>query len=331
MVIGCQVSAVGVSHSADSGFASELAEDEPRLPFSSPMATLCGQGASEHSAAYAQHREDRYQGDATGLKTSSARQARIDASGGFAVQCRRTNASRLSLRTTNASTLVSTPLVASQHGLKPSLVRRHEAHYPHCTMTSIYLVRHGKYEDGQVGGQGPNVDLGLTDEGRTQVAALARRLATAASSKADALYSSPLPRALQTAELIAPSLRLAVKVNSDLEEWRSDDGNVNQDEFMATWRSLSDKDRLFHRFVVGFETAIEFSTRVQSALYQIIKQHDGQSVLLVVHGGVIQVAFQYFFGYGDAAFRRAYSPLGRHRWRVPAGRDLRALARVAGA
>lgn len=177
-------------------------------------------------------------------------------------------------------------------------------------MTSIYLVRHGKYEDGPVGGQGPNADLGLTDEGRTQVAALARRLSTATSIKADALYSSPLPRALQTAALISPSLALAVKVNSDLEEWRSDDGSVDPDEFMATWRALSDKDRQFHRFVVGCETAIEFSTRVQAALHRIIRQHTGQSVVLVVHGGVIQVAFQYFFGYGDAAFRRAYPAAG---------------------
>jgi probable phosphoglycerate mutase len=177
-------------------------------------------------------------------------------------------------------------------------------------MTSIYLVRHGKYEDRQVGGQGPSLDLGLNDEGRTQVAALASRLATMTSIKADALYSSPLPRAHQTAELISPSLRLEVEVRSDLEEWRSDDGNVNQDEFMATWRSLSDKDRLFHRFVAGCETAIEFNTRVQSALHQIIKQHAGKSVVLVVHGGVIQVAFQYFFGYGDAAFRRAYPAAG---------------------
>ena len=173
-------------------------------------------------------------------------------------------------------------------------------------MTSIYLVRHGKYEDGQVDGQGPNVDLGLTEEGRAQVAALAKRLAVPSSIKADALYSSPLPRALQTAELISPSLQLAVEVRADLEEWRSDDGTVNQEDFMATWRSLGDKDRLFHRFVAGCETAIEFSSRVQSALHQIVKQHEGQSAVLVVHGGVIQVAFQYFFGYGDAAFRRAY-------------------------
>lgn len=173
-------------------------------------------------------------------------------------------------------------------------------------MTSVYLVRHGKYEEGQVGGQGPSVDLGLSEEGRAQAVALAAHLARSSSIKASALYASPLPRALQTAELLAPSLKVPVQVDSGLEEWRSDDGSVNPEAFMATWRSLPDQDRPFHRFVAGCETAIEFSTRVQSALHQIVKRHADQSVVLVVHGGVIQVAFQYFFGFGDAAFRRAY-------------------------
>ena len=177
-------------------------------------------------------------------------------------------------------------------------------------MTSIYLVRHGEYDDGQVNGQGPTVDLGLSRTGQAQVAALATRLATPTSIKVNALYSSPLPRAIQTAQVISPALGLAAVVEPNLEEWRSDDGNVNPEEFMSTWRSLGDKDRLFHRFVPGCETGIEFSSRVQSTLHRIIKQHAGQSVVLVVHGGVIQVAFQYFFGYGDAAFRRAYPAAG---------------------
>jgi broad specificity phosphatase PhoE len=177
-------------------------------------------------------------------------------------------------------------------------------------MTSIYLVRHGEYTDGKVNGEGPDVDLGLSIDGRANVAALAARLAAPESFKAHGLYSSPLPRAVQTAQAIAPALGLAAVVEPNLEEWRSDDGRVNQDEFMSTWRSLSDRDRPFHRFVDGYESGIEFSARVQSALHCIVKQHADQSVVLVVHGGVIQVAFQYFFGYGDAAFRRAYPAAG---------------------
>lgn len=189
-------------------------------------------------------------------------------------------------------------------------------------MTSIYLVRHGAYVEGQVDGQGPSADLGLSKDGQAQVAALASRLAASVSIRASALYTSPLPRALQTAQAISAAIGLSCVVEPALEEWRSDDGNVDPEEFMSTWRSLGDRDRLFHRFVPGCETGIEFSSRVQSALHHIIKRHADESVVLVVHGGVIQVAFQYFFGFGDAAFRRAYPATGHTsitHWRQEPG------------
>jgi 2,3-bisphosphoglycerate-dependent phosphoglycerate mutase len=50
--------------------------------------------------------------------------------------------------------------------------------------------------------------------------------------------------------------------------------------------------------------------RVHTALNRIVTQHAGQCAVLMTHGGVIQVAFHFFFGYGDAAFRRAYPAAG---------------------
>jgi len=187
-------------------------------------------------------------------------------------------------------------------------------------MTSIVLIRHAAYNEGQVGGAGPRVDLGLSDEGKLQAQALADRLRLSEEIKADALYASTLPRARQTAALLTPALGLPAVLEGNLEEWRSGDGHMDEADFAATWQGLNDRDRLFHRFVEGCETAIEFSARVQSALHAIVKKHAGQTAVLVVHGGVMQVAFQYFFGYGDAAFRRAY-PAADYasitRWNLP--------------
>ena len=187
-------------------------------------------------------------------------------------------------------------------------------------MSSIFLIRHGAYNEGQVGGVGPRVDLGLSDEGKLQAQALADRLCLSKEIKADALYASTLPRARQTAALLGPALGLSATLEKNLEEWQSGDGHLDEAEFAATWQGLSDRDRPFHRFVDGCETAIEFSTRVQSALHAIVKKHLGKTVVLVVHGGVIQVAFQHFFGYGDATFRRAYPAAGYTsitHWNLP--------------
>ena len=187
-------------------------------------------------------------------------------------------------------------------------------------MTSIYLSRHAAYDEGQVDGAGPRVDLGLSDAGKLQAQALADRLSRTHEIKADALYASTLPRARQTAALLSPALGVPATLQKSLEEWDSGDGHMDEADFMATWQGLSDRDRPFHRFVEGCETAAEFNMRVQSALHAIVKKHLGQTVVLVVHGGVVQVAFQYFFGYGDAAFRRAYATAGYTSitlWRQP--------------
>jgi 2,3-bisphosphoglycerate-dependent phosphoglycerate mutase len=177
-------------------------------------------------------------------------------------------------------------------------------------MTSIYLIRHGDYIDDKLDGQGPKMDLGLSGDGRAQVEALGLRLATSGELRPDVLLSSTERRALETAELIAGALGRPITPDRDLEEWRSDDGNIDTEVFMAQWRSLTERQRPFHRFVQGCETGIEFSTRVHTALNRIITEHSGKTVVLVTHGGFIQVAFQFFFGYGDASFRRAYPAAG---------------------
>lgn len=177
-------------------------------------------------------------------------------------------------------------------------------------MTQLLLVRHGDYLEGQADGQGPKIDLGLSDAGREQARRLRDRLAASPGLRPAALLCSTERRALETAALVAPALGLPVTPDRDLEEWRSSDGSLGSEAFMAQWHALADRDRPFHRFVPGCETGIEFMTRVQSALQCIATAHAGGTVVLMTHGGFIQVSFQYFFGFGDAAFRRAHPAAG---------------------
>jgi 2,3-bisphosphoglycerate-dependent phosphoglycerate mutase len=177
-------------------------------------------------------------------------------------------------------------------------------------MTVVYLIRHGEHSDGPEREGGPLRDLGLTEEGRAQAHRLRGRFAADSKLAADVLLSSTERRALETAEIIAPALGLHVTPDRGLEEWRSDDGTIPVEEFMTQWKQLGERERPFHRFQPGSETGIEFTTRVHSALHRIIREHQGQRLALVTHGGVIQAAFQFFFGYGDAAFRRACPAAG---------------------
>ena len=164
-------------------------------------------------------------------------------------------------------------------------------------MTLLYLIRHGENVDGKVGGVGPTVDLGLSAIGRSQVERLSKRLAADSTIKPTALLASTERRAADTAQLIG---------------------------FMAQWRALKERDRAFHRFQPNSETQAEFFARVGASLHAISKEYEGRSVALVTHGGFIQAAFRHFFGFGDAAFRRAH-PAAAHtsitHWRADAGSD----------
>ena len=191
-------------------------------------------------------------------------------------------------------------------------------------MTQITLIRHGAYRQAAEREGGPEIDLGLNEEGRAQAERLRVRLAAQYDLAADMLLSSTERRAMETAAIVAPALGLPVTPDRDLEEWRSDDGSIPTDVFMAQWRALGERQRPFHRFLPHCETGIEFSTRVHSALHRLASEHSGKRIVLMTHGGVIQVAFQFFFGFGDAAFRRAYPAAGHTSltaWRreVPPG------------
>jgi probable phosphoglycerate mutase len=196
-------------------------------------------------------------------------------------------------------------------------------------MTLLYLIRHGENIDGKVGGVGPTVDLGLSDIGRDQVERLCKRLTASGSIKPSVLLSSTERRAADTAQLLGAALGLGVTPSSDLEEWRSDDGNVEPEEFMAQWRALKERERAFHRFQPQSETQAAFFVRVGAVLHAISKEHEGGSIALVTHGGFIQASFRHFFGFGDASFRRAY-PAAAHtsitHWHYEQGSDRWVLA-----
>ncbi len=82
-------------------------------------------------------------------------------------------------------------------------------------MTILYLVRHGQSDWNAANRFQGHVDRPLTDLGRTQAEALARELASIAL---EAIYSSPLRRALDTATAVAAGRDLEVVADDGLRE-----------------------------------------------------------------------------------------------------------------
>jgi broad specificity phosphatase PhoE len=137
-------------------------------------------------------------------------------------------------------------------------------------VTTLLLVRHGETDwnaDGRLQG---HTDRPLTEYGRRQARQLAEKLE---SEKLDAIYSSDLARARETAEIVGDRLGLPVELDANLRE--KDWGN---------WEGLTAVERDRVEFVG--ESTEAHQERMLRALRRIAERHPAEGrVLVVTHGG----------------------------------------------
>jgi 2,3-bisphosphoglycerate-dependent phosphoglycerate mutase len=160
----------------------------------------------------------------------------------------------------------------------------------------LLLVRHGQStwnHEHRIQGQ---LDPPLSDEGRRQAGQLGRRLA---GRELAGFYCSDLKRAFQTAMSIGEVLGVEPTPVPELREiylgeWeglRTEELAIRFPEQWASWTEAPDWD-----LVPGGEGATAFEARVDSALESIFQHHDEGEVLVVTHGGVIQIALHHVVG-----------------------------------
>jgi probable phosphoglycerate mutase len=161
--------------------------------------------------------------------------------------------------------------------------------------TNLYLIRHGEaYSNVEAMLGGVLGDRGLTERGIAQAEALARRLATGEIA-ADVLYASTLPRARMTAELVAAALELPINWDDNLHELRPGEADgMSVEQARARFDGF---DRFlretFTPIAPGGESWGSFQMRVSAALERLIMRHPDQTIVIVAHGGVIEVSFMY--------------------------------------
>lgn len=143
----------------------------------------------------------------------------------------------------------------------------------------LYLVRHGETDwNAQRRIQG-RTDIPLNDRGREQARRAGQLLAR---RQWDAVVTSPLSRAAETAAIIATELSLpAPAVDRRL---------VERDYGEAEGMDVAEVDRRYPPGVdpVGRETPAEVAARATAALLDIAEAHPGEAVIVVAHGGLIR-------------------------------------------
>lgn len=162
-------------------------------------------------------------------------------------------------------------------------------------MTHLYLVRHAQqfsahYDGGLLLADDED---GLTEKGHSQARRVAERVAT--QIQPDVLYSSPLLRARQTARHIGDATGLPLNVDGNLAELRlncpPDATNAIDFDGWVRARRLP-----YTPAFPGGEALADLYRRGARAFDTIAQTHWGKKVVIVTHGGLIEMVCFYLLG-----------------------------------
>ena len=159
-------------------------------------------------------------------------------------------------------------------------------------ITHLYMVRHAEtdYNRNRMV-QGRGVDVPLNNLGISQASGLSRRFQ---SLKFDAVYTSTLLRAVQTARIIlGENKHLPFTKLRDLEEmsfgiYEGRSWSAELGEVFNLMKSEWSRGNYDYR-IEGGETIQEVEERGRKALNYIVNKHQGEHVVVVAHGRFLRI------------------------------------------
>lgn len=136
-------------------------------------------------------------------------------------------------------------------------------------------------------------DHPLTEKGKAQALALANRLL---DQKFSAFYSSPIPRAVETAQIVSDQIHLQFKIHNGLKEFDAGvlEGRSDENawaEFSALWKGWFTEE-LGNKKIEGGESLVEIRDRLGNFLVEVLQQHPetDASIFCITHGGLLYAA-----------------------------------------
>lgn len=158
---------------------------------------------------------------------------------------------------------------------------------------TLCLVRHGETDWNVERRLQGHIDIPLNERGLAQAETTARSLA---GMRFAALYTSDLARARQTAAAITRRLSMPEHTDPRLRERHYgmfqgltyDEAARRHPEF---YRRFTARELAFSFPECG-ESLHIFADRIRAALHEIALRHRGEHVLVVTHGGVLDIAYR---------------------------------------
>ncbi len=163
-------------------------------------------------------------------------------------------------------------------------------------VVELILVRHG-LPVRKENTDGP-ADPELSTDGHAQAALFAAYML---SENVDAIYSSPLRRAVQTAEPLSAAIGIEPILVPGIAEW---DQHANEYIPVEELKAANDP-RWLEMAKGGFnsdEIPEDFHNRVLASIEDIISKHRGDTVVVTCHGGVINDYLSHILGLASSQF-----------------------------
>lgn len=175
----------------------------------------------------------------------------------------------------------------------------------------LLVIRHGETEWSRTGRHTGRTDIDLTERGRAEARDAARTLAGWNLAQA---YCSPLRRARETAEIVAPAC--GVTIDDDLVEW--DYGDVEGETTPQTRERVPGWSVWTHE-IAGGESFDEVGERADRFLLRVATEVPGANAVVFAHGHFLAILIARWCGLPALEGRRfalataTVSLLGWHR------------------
>lgn len=186
------------------------------------------------------------------------------------------------------------------------------AAFPREFLLRLILIRHGEPEQEAKGRCYGSLNVGLSEAGREQIQAT---LDCIQNLRAPALYVSPLKRAIESARIVAASLKIQPTVAADLRE--IDFGRFEGLTYEQVEKLYPEQYKLWMerpteiQFPQG-ESFAEVKARVLRFKKSLLQSHPGQTVVVVSHAGANRILLAEALSIPEAAIFRidqAYAAL----------------------
>ena len=168
-------------------------------------------------------------------------------------------------------------------------------------VTTLYLIRHGETEGGEVRRYKGTIDVPLSEKGVSQMEQVSKYIVEKGGKGGlmSAVYCSDLTRAIRSAEIVAEPHSLKPIIISSLRErnfglWEGMSFDEIREKYPLEFDAWAGNPLKFSP--MEGESTLAMRDRVIQAMNEIIEKHNKENIAIVAHGGVNRIILCHILG-----------------------------------